>query len=126
MKLGTLMVINTVLAALYGLAFVLVPTQLISLYGLTVDAPLRYTGQLFGAALISFAVLTWSARNAPDSEARRSIVLALFIGDALGFILALVGQLGGVVNALGWTTVAVYLLLAVGFGYFQFLKPAST
>ena len=30
----------------------------------------------------------------------------------------LLAQLGGVVNGLGWVNVAIYLLLAVGFGYF--------
>jgi hypothetical protein len=52
--------------------------------------------------------------------------LALFIADGVGFVLALVGQLGNVVNALGWLTVAIYLLLALGFGYFQFVKPTSS
>ena len=71
--------------------------------------------------LLSFAVLTWVARNAPDSETRRAILLALFVGDSVGFVIALIGQLGGEVNVLGWSTVAIYLLLAVGFGYFRFV-----
>jgi hypothetical protein len=125
MKLSTLMVINAVLAAVFGIAFVIVPNQIVSLYGLEPNAPLKYTEQLFGAALIAFAVLSWSARKATDSEARRAIVLAIFIGDGISFIVALIGQLGNVVNALGWSTVVIYLLLALGFGYFQFAKPAS-
>jgi hypothetical protein len=125
MKLNTLMVINTIVAAVFGIAFVLVPAQVIQLYGITVDAPLKYVGQLFGAALVGFAFLTWSARNATDSDARRAIVLALFVSDGVGFIVALIGQLAGVVNSLGWSTVAIYLLLALGFGYFQFTRPAS-
>ncbi len=125
MKLNTLMVINAIVAAVFGIAFVLVPAQVIQLYGITVDAPLKYVGQLFGAALVGFAILTWSARNATDSDARRAIVLALFVSDGVGFIVALIGQLAGVVNSLGWSTVAIYLLLALGFGYFQFARPAS-
>jgi hypothetical protein len=125
MKLNTLMVINTVISAVFGIAFVLVPAQVLQLYGITADAPFKMVGQLFGAALIGFAVLTWSARSAADSVARRAIVLALFVGDGIGFIVALVGQLAGVVNALGWSTVIIYLLLAVGFGYIQFTQPAS-
>ena len=34
-------------------------------------------------------------------------------------------QLKGVVNSLGWSTVAIYLLLAIGFAYFQFTKPSE-
>jgi hypothetical protein len=125
MNLPTLMTANAVVAAIFGLALVIAPGQTTSLYGVTADAALRYVAQLFGAALIGFAVLTWAARNAADSEARRAIVLALFVADALGFILALLGQLGGVVSALGWSTVVIYLLLALGFGYFQFVKKPA-
>ncbi len=81
-------------------------------------------GQLFGAALIGFAALTWTARNATDSDAGRAILLALFVADAIGFAVALIGQLGGIVNALGWSTVVIYLVLALGFGYFRFAKQA--
>lgn len=125
MKLSTLMVINAIVAAVFGIAFVVVPGQVLSLYGVAESAALKYTGQLFGSALVAFAVLTWTARNATESESRRAIVLALFTGDAIGFLVSLIGQLGNVVNALGWSTVAIYLLLTVGFGYFQFAKPAS-
>ncbi len=123
MKLSTMMIINAVVAAVFGVAFVLVPSQLVSLYGIE-DASeiLLYVGQLLGAAFIGFAVLTWSARNANDSSARRAIVLALLVSDGVGFIVALIGQLADVVNSLGWSTVAIYLLLALGFGYFQFVK----
>jgi hypothetical protein len=123
MKLNTLMIINAVVAAVFGVAFVLVPGQVTSLYG--VEDPsevLIYVGRLMGAAFIGFAVLTWSARNANDSSARRVIVFALLVSDGVGFIVSLMGQLADVVNSLGWSTVAIYLLLALGFGYFQFVR----
>jgi hypothetical protein len=125
MKLNVLMTMTALLAGAFGIAFVLAPGPVIAWYGPTVDAPLKYMGQLLGAALITFAVLAWSARNVSDSPARRAIVLAFFIGDAIGFIVALIGQLGGIVNALGWSTVVIYLLFATGYGYFHFSKPAS-
>jgi len=126
MNLALLMTINAVVAAVFGIAFVIAPGQAVSLYGVSADAPLRYIAQLFGAALLGFAVLTWMARKAPASDTRTAIVLALFVSDGLGFILALIGQLGGVVNSIGWSTVVIYLLLALGFGYFQFMKPATS
>ncbi len=86
---------------------------------------MKYVAQLFGVSLVGFAFLTWLAKNATDSDARKAIVLALFVSDSVGFIVALIGQLEGVVNSLGWSTVAIYLLLALGFGYFQFARPAS-
>ncbi|MCK5317018.1 MAG: hypothetical protein KAJ55_03845 [Anaerolineales bacterium] len=124
MKLSTLMIINAVVTAVFGVSFVLVPGQIASIYGVEASAILKYVGQLLGTAMVGFAVLTWSARNAADSQARRAIVLALFIGNAVGFVVALIGQLNNVVGALGWSSVAIYLLLALGFGYFQFAKSA--
>ena len=124
MKLSALMIVNAVVAAVFGIAFVVVPGQLVSLYGVTGDAPLRYVGQLFGAALLVLAVVTWLARNAPASAARQAIVLGLATGNTVGFVVALIGQLGGVVNARGWSTVVIYLVLALGFGYVALRRPA--
>ena len=125
MKLSTLMVINAVISAVFGIAFVLIPWQVLSLYGVQPNPALNYVGQLFGVSLVTFAVLTWSARNADASDARKAIILAFVIGDSIGCIIALIAQLGGVVNAFGWSTVAIYLFLALGFGYFQFAKSSS-
>jgi hypothetical protein len=125
MKLSTLMVVNAVIAAAFGVCFVVVPGQLMSFYGPEVSPQLEYVARLFGAALLGFAVLTWTARNAPDSDTRRAILLALVVGDGVGFVVALIGQIGGVMNALGWSTVVIYLLLAIGFGYFCFAQPKA-
>lgn len=125
MKLRNLFAVNAVIAGLFGLAFIFAPAQLLAQYGLTVDAGFALVAQLFGAALIGYSIITWLARASGDSEARRAIVLALFISDGVAFVLALMAQLRGLVNPLGWSTVAIYLLLALGFAYFQFSKPAE-
>lgn len=126
MKLKTLMIINTVVAIVFGVTFVIVPAHVYSVYGITADEQLLYMGRLFGGTLIGFALLTWLAKNANDSDARRAIVYSLFAADCIGFLVALIGQISNVVNALGWSTVAIYLLLALGFGYFQFFKSAPS
>jgi hypothetical protein len=125
MKLSTVMVINAIVAFMFGIAFVVVPAPLVSLYGVTADPALKYLGQLFGAALLAIALVAWSARNAPDSDARSAIALGLFVGYAIGFIVALIGQLNNVVNALGWLNVVIYLVLTFGYGYYQFAKRTS-
>ena len=125
MKLRNLFAVNAVIAGLFGLAFVFAPAQLLAQYGLAVDAGFGLVAQLFGAALIGYAILTWQVRKTADSDARRAIVLALFISDGVAFVLALMAQLKGLVNTLGWSTVAIYLLLALGFAYFHFAKPSD-
>jgi hypothetical protein len=129
MKIKTLMIINAIVAIVFGVVFVIIPSQVYSLYGPGIgDATgvLNYMGQLFGAALIGFGLLTWTARNAANSEARKAIVLALFVSEVIGFVVSLMGQMNNVVNDLGWSTVVIYLILALGFGYFQFSKTSSS
>ena len=125
MKLGNLFAVNAVIAGLFGLAFVFAPARALAQYGLVVDAGFGLVAQLFGAALVGYAILTWLVRKVGDSEARRAIVLALFISDGVAFVLALMAQLKGLVNSLGWSTVAIYLLLALGFAYFHFAKSSE-
>ncbi len=126
MKLSNLMMVTTIVAGIFGIAFVLASGPLMSMYGATLNPAGTLIAQLFGAALIGYAVVNWFARNAKGDEALRAIVLANFVADTVGFIVSLLGQLSGVVNALGWSTVAIYLLLALGYAYFQFMKPSSS
>lgn len=124
MKLSSLMAIKAIIVAVFGIGFVLTPATVMSFYGVTLDAGGVYMTQLFGAAFILLGVLLWFARAASASDvALRAIVTAVAVGDAIGFLVALLAQLSGVVNALGWVTVALYLLLALGFGYFRFARP---
>ncbi|MBN2029217.1 hypothetical protein JW824_03135 [bacterium] len=122
----TLMVINTIVSLIFGIAFVLVPDTVVSLYGVVSSPQLLYIGQLFGAALIGYGVLTWLVRNTAVADARKAILPALFIADSIGFIVAIIGQIRWVVNALGWSIVAIYLLFALGFGSFLIKKKTSS
>ena len=126
MKLNTLLVINAILAVVFGLAFLLAPTATGTLYGHTVDPVSKYLAQLLGAAFIGVGIVTWMARKAAASDALRAIVLGYFIANSISFIVVLINQLAGVVNALGWFSVAIYLLFALGYAYFQFVKPSAS
>ena len=124
-KLSTLFSIDAIVCAIFGLAFVLVPETAMSFYDVTLSPGGALVARLFGKVLLATAVLTWFVRNAGESEARKAIILSRFVCETAGFIVALLGQLAGAVNALGWSTVAIYLLFALGYGYFQFMKPST-
>ena len=127
MKLCNLMATKAVIVVVFGIGFILMPTTIMAFYGLPLNPDGAVMTQLFGASFILLGILLWFAKNAPSSDvALRAIVLAVTVGDAIGFIVALLAQLSGMMNALGWVTVALYLLLALGFGYFQFVKPATS
>ncbi len=123
MKFSYLMIVSAVIYAIFGIAFVLVPGLVLGLYGGMSMEPL--TDHVLGAALIGFAVLNGFARDAKQGEALQAIMLANLVFNAIGFIAILLQQLSGGPNALGWSTVLISLLLALGFAYFQFMKPGG-
>lgn len=126
MKLSNLLVINAIIALVYGIAFVLVPATVLSIYGMTPNPGMSLAGQFFGVALIGIGLVTWFARNVADSAAQRAIILGLLISDAVGVIVAVLGTLSSVMNTVGWSAVGIYLLLALGYAYFQFMKPSAS
>ena len=126
MKLGTFLAIAAVIAFVYGLAFILVPVQTMAIFGVTLDVGGQWLGRYLGSAFIGIAVVNWFARNAAQNGAMRAIVLGYFVLSITGLIVAVLDGLSGSGNALVWSTVVIYLFLALGFGYFQFTKPASS
>ncbi len=124
MKLSNLLVVKAVISLVFGIALALLPTAAMSLYGATLDASGALMARLVGACLIGIGLVCWLNRTS-DAKVLQGIMLALCIGDAVGFVVSLLGQLAGVANALGWVNVVLWLLLALGLGYFRFLKPSA-
>jgi hypothetical protein len=122
MNLKILFVITAVVTLVFGVLFIVIPDQVYSWYGINGDMQLNYMGSLYGALLIGIGLIAWLGRNAAESDSRKAIVLAFFIADLIGFIIALVAQLHNLVNSMGWMTVAIYFFFTVAFGYFQFFK----
>ena len=127
MKLKTLFIVHSVIAFVNGVSLVVVPKLYLSLYGVSLsDEAAIFVSRLLGAGLLTYCVVPWFAKNAEASDARRAIVLGFFITMTIGFIIALLGQLSGVMNAFGWAIVGLYLLMTLGYGYFQFIKRDTT
>jgi len=123
MKLSVLMAIKSIICILFGLSFLLVPELIMSIYGVTLDASGTVMARFLGATFVILSITLWFGRNDSGSETLRGFVLGIFIGDSIGFVVALIAQLSGIMNVLGWAIVALWFLLAAGFGYFQFTLP---
>lgn len=123
MKFKTLMIIKAVVCISLGLPILLVPKFFYGIFGVALEAGGVFAAREYGASLIGNFLLTWIGRNAHDSDARRGIIWALTVYDAIGFVATLVFSLSGVPNLLIWMPVALYLFLAVAFGYFLVKPP---
>jgi hypothetical protein len=118
MKLNTLMILTAIVAFIFGLGFILAPLQSMSLYGNTLEGAGIFIARYFGAALLGYAFLAWFTRN----TASKGLMAGFFAAMVLGFAVALYDAIAGTHNGLVWLNVVIYLLLAIGFGYFSFIK----
>ncbi len=115
MKLKTLLVASAIIAGVSGIFLIVIPGALMSLLG-EMGGPI--VTQILGANSIGFAVLNYFARNIQDGEALQSIVLANLVSDVISLVLVVYTQLTSGGTWFGWLSIALYLLLALGFGYF--------
>ena len=118
MKLQTLMIIKAVVCLALGVPILLATGFTYSLFGASLNAGGIFAAREYGASLIGNMLLTWFARNATASEARRAIILGLCVYDAIGFVITLIAQLSGTLGPLGWFAAVIYLFFTLAFGYF--------
>jgi hypothetical protein len=125
MKLSHFLVIATIVAAVFGVAFLLVPAQLAALYGVKLTPATEVIGRIAGSTISGFAVIFWSIRNQSGAEALKGAMLAGLIANGLDALILLHATATGLLNTLGWAQVAINGLLALGFAYFTFGKRES-
>ena len=118
MTIRTFFSILAILSFLFGVGFVLAPGQVLANYRIELSPALALVGRLFGGALLTLGVILWLARDFRDEAAVRAVLIAVLIGDVVNLVVATMGTLSGASNALGWSTVLIYLFGAVGSGYF--------
>ena len=121
MKLSLLYLVNSVVAVIYSVLILMVPTLMLKAHGMAVSDSAILMSRFFGSALLGMGITTWLARNAAPSNARKAITLSFFISDVLGLIVSLMAMISGHMNTLGWLPVLIYVVLSAGFGYFYFM-----
>lgn len=117
MKFKTLMVIKAIVCLGFAPLLLFLPEQLLNLLGTSFGSGAALTSREYGATLVGNLMLTWFARNAEASVARRAIILDLFVYDAVALVATLILLFSGGMNPLGWGVAFVYLFFSVGFGY---------
>lgn len=126
MKLSALLVINAVIALIYGVLSLLVPETLAEAFGVTLDSAGSLAGRYAGSGFLALGLASWLARNAAHSDARLALVRGLAVGSLAGALVSLGAALGGATNALGWVNVVLMGFLAVGFTYYGFVRPGAS
>jgi hypothetical protein len=125
MKLRNLYILNTVVSLGFALGFLVMSPFLLGLFGMDNTADARTLAQLIAVELVVGGVTTLLARDVTDVKATGAINTGNFLAGVLGTVIALFATLSGVMGWFGWVVTAVYLFIAIAFGYFQFMRPSS-
>jgi hypothetical protein len=125
MNTRTVLTVAAVIAIVFALGLILMPAFMGTLYGTGTSPNQLLLARLFGSALLGFGLMNWVAKDL-DYATLRPILLGNLAADAVGLIVCVMGTLSGVMNSMGWTSVVLYLLLALGFAYLYFMgQPVS-
>jgi hypothetical protein len=122
MKLNSFLMLATIVAAIFGLAFLVAPAQLVALYGVKLTPATEVIGRIAGSVIAGFAIVFWAARNENAAETFKAVLMAGLIANGLDCLILLHATATGLLNGLGWLQVLINGALAAGFGYFAFGK----
>lgn len=105
---------------IFGLAFLLLPGQAGSLYGMQVPQADIY--RLLGAALLGYAASSWLSYQASNWENVRIVVFAEILWTLLGTLVMLYALLFSGFPALGWINALIFAAFCAAFSWFYFQR----
>lgn len=123
MNYRTLLFLNSLVAFLFGAAFLIVPTMAIDQFGVDNYASTKMLAQFFGTAMIALGLILWFAKDVTDESVQRGFGISLLLGALAGLVVTIIGTVGGTLRTNGWILMIVYLLFGLGFAYLVFLRP---
>lgn len=112
---------KAIVSLLDGIALIVVPMAYMGVFGVSLGDSGVMMAQFFGALLVGVGLICWFSRGGTRKTVGGTL-LALFIADVLGFLVALKAQMAGLMNTIGWVVVILWLVMVLGLGYFRFLK----
>lgn len=126
MRLKIWLTITAVIATTNGVSYLLAPAMTVSSFGFETNEAGLLMARYFGASTFGVALLAWLARRIVAPDARRLVVVVLFLTFLLYAAVDLVGVLSGVMNVLGWLFVATDLVLAAGYASWLWVQMRSS
>jgi hypothetical protein len=119
MNVKLFVAIGAAIAVLYGIAFLLIPGFAAAFYSdATPNAPTILAVRFYGVAMLSLGLVGWFVRETSDWTALRGLLLGLSIGNTVGVVVSIWGTVTGIMNAMGWSVVLIYLVLLAGYVYY--------
>ncbi len=123
MRLSLTMTVTAIGSLLFGLAYLLFPERIMSIYNIVLEPSNQWVARYFGSSLLGIAAMCWYGRSANSGVALHAIIKGVFITTVIGFAVSIFEIINGTGNMLVWSTIVIYFLLSLGFGDFVFRTP---
>src|SRR5256712_12923359 len=102
MQLTSLLSLYAVITAFFGLALLGFPSQLMGVYGASLDTLATILSRFIGGLFAGLAVMAWMARAAEARKARDAMVPGLTVLNGFSAGVGVLAVLSGAFNPLGW------------------------
>ena len=113
MNFSVVCLIGIITALPFGAAFTLAPEPTSAMYGITGwNAGTTGIARLFGTELLYVAAALFAVREVTDREAQRRFSIGFGLASVLATIILVQAIISGAVNAMSWSSVAIYAFFA--------------
>jgi hypothetical protein len=111
-----LSILNAIVLAGFGAAFLVMPQFMLDLFGVETYTATLFVARFFGAAMALAGMFVWMAKDLVQAE--RTMTIMLLVSSIAGFILTLVGVVvDGVIRSNGWVLMVIHIIFVLGYGY---------
>jgi len=125
MRLNTVLILDAIFSLLNAIGALFLPAKILSIYGVTQVPGTELMAQYAAIGSVVISLLAFYASKIENSEAKKAIILALFVSGVIGVIISVLGTANNIMNSSGWSLAFVYLFFTVVYGYFFFIKKTA-
>lgn len=125
MSYKVLFVLNSLVAILLGLGFLIKPDIALPLLGITEQyASTVWAARFFGTAMFAFGMVLWFAKDA-DERVQKGTAWGLLVSTLVGLVVTIAASVSGnaVLRQNTWIPIVVYVVFGLGYAFMIFFKP---
>ncbi len=126
MSIKAILTINAIVMGVFAYISILLPATVITGYGVEFNVVIEQGVRFSGSILLALALIIFFLKDLEYDSDVKLVVLALLIGNGVGLIVAVWGQISNVFdNNFGWVYIIAFGFLLSTFGYVYFKKQPN-
>jgi hypothetical protein len=123
MNRQTFMIVAAAVSVVSGIAGLLAPTQLGSLFGVTFDDVGASEARMAAASYLGYAAIVWFAREVTDVATQRAIALGNVVSWGLSLAILATAVVTGLAGIASWVLVAIAVIFTAAWAYVAVTIP---